>query len=134
MKAMTCCRPLRSISAWRARQDAAIGFEIKLKGRPRDIVRSTGQLDDSFCRVVAMGRIADVAERVRQRSDEVDHDIGMALRKIAPRRDHLELERCDRFGRDAEPAIALLDRKQVFGLAERNGVALPALQACGAQR
>ena len=116
------------------RQHAAIGLEIKRKRRAGDFVGSAGQRDDGVNRVAAMTGIADEAERIGERADEADDCWSMGLRKIAPRGDHLELERGDGFGRQAEPSVTLLDRDQVIRLAERNGVALPAFQTRGAHR
>jgi hypothetical protein len=75
-----------------SRQHAAIGIEVKRKRRAGDIVRCSAERDDGVGRIVAMRGIANETERVGERADKADDRRSMVLRKIAPRRDDLELE------------------------------------------
>ena len=75
-----------------SRQHAAIGIEVERERGAGDFVRRAGERDDGVNRVVAMRRIANETERVGERADKADQRRRVGLGKIAPRRDHLELE------------------------------------------
>jgi hypothetical protein len=75
-----------------SRPHAAIGIEVKRKRSAGDVVRCAGERDNGLGCVVAMGRIAYETECIGERADKADQRRRMGLGKIAPRRNHLELE------------------------------------------